>query len=37
MIDRADMVVFYMDHESGGTYEARKYAKECGKKIANLV
>ena len=37
MIDRADLVVFYMEHESGGTYEAWKYAKECEKKIANLV
>ena len=37
MIDRADMVVFYMEHESGGTYEAWEYSKECGKKIANLV
>jgi len=37
MIDRADLVVFYMEHESGGTYEAWKYAKESDKKIVNLV
>ena len=37
MIDRADLVVFYMEHESGGAYEAWKYAKESDKKIANLV
>ena len=37
MIERADMVMFYMKHESGGTYEAWKYAKECDKKIVNLV
>ena len=37
MIDRAELVVFYMVHESGGTYEAWKYAKESDKKIINLV
>lgn len=37
MIDCADLVVFYMEHESGGTYEAWKYAKECGKTIINLI
>ena len=37
MIDRADLVVFYMEHESGGNYEAWKYAKECGKTIIYLI
>lgn len=37
MIDRADLVVFCMEHESGGTYEAWKYAVECEKKTINLV
>ena len=37
MIDRADLVVFYMEHESGGTYEAWKYAKDCRKNVLNLI
>lgn len=37
MIVRADLVVFYMEHESDGTYEAWKYAKDCRKNVLNLI
>jgi len=37
MIDRADLVIFYVDHNSGGAYQSMKYAEKQGKKILNLA
>lgn len=36
MIDRADLVVVYVKHESGGAYQALKYAEKSEKRIINL-
>ena len=37
MIDRADLVVVYVNHLSGGAYQAMRYAKRKGKRILNLA
>ena len=37
MCDRADMVVCYVEKESGGAYNAMKYAESIGKKVINLI
>lgn len=37
MIDRSDLCIFYIEHFSGGAYQAMKYAQKCGKKIINLA
>ena len=36
MIDRSDMVVVYVKNESGGAYQALKYAEKNQKRIINL-
>ena len=36
MIDRADLVVVYVKNESGGAYQALKYAEKNEKRIINL-
>ena len=36
MIDRSDMVVVYVKNESGGAYQALKYAEKSQKRIINL-
>ena len=37
MVDRNDLVVFYVEHEYGGTWQIMKYAVNQKKKIINLV
>ena len=37
MIDRADLVVCYIDHESGGAFQSVKYARSLNKDIINLA
>ena len=37
MIDNSDLVVCYVERESGGAYSAMKYAYKRGKQIINLV
>lgn len=37
MIDRADLVICYVEHASGGAYQAMKYAEKTGKRIINIV
>jgi hypothetical protein len=37
MIDRADLVVIYVNHSSGGAYQAMHYAERKGKRILNLA
>lgn len=37
MIDRADLVVVYVNHSSGGAYQAMRYAEKKGKVILNLA
>ena len=36
MIDRSDLVICAVDHNSGGAYKAVEYAKQRGKRIINL-
>lgn len=37
MIDRSDLVIFYIDHKSGGAYQSVRYAQDNRKKIINIV
>lgn len=37
MIDRSDLCVFYVDHNSGGAYQTLKYATDKNKKIFNIA
>ena len=37
MVERADLIVCCIDHESGGAYQAIQYAKKQNKKIINLA
>ena len=37
MVDRSDLVVFYVEHNSGGAYQTMRYAQEKGKWIINLA
>ena len=37
MVDRSDLCVFYVDHNSGGAYHTMKYAKAQGKTIINIA
>lgn len=36
MVDRSDLVVFCIQHESGGAWQTMKYAKKQGKACINL-
>ena len=36
MIDRSDMVVVYVENESGGAYQSLKYTEKSQKRIINL-
>ncbi len=37
MIDNADIVISYIDHDWGGAYKTYKYAQSKGKPIINLA
>jgi len=37
MVDRSDLVVFYVVHRSGGAFQTMKYAKSIGKEILNIA
>ena len=37
MVDRSDIVVFYVSHTSGGAYQAMQYAKKQEKTIINFA
>ncbi|MGI5906833.1 MAG: hypothetical protein ACOX85_11395 [Candidatus Pararuminococcus gallinarum] len=37
MVDRSDLVVFYVEHKSGGAYQTMRYAQRQGKKTQNLA
>lgn len=36
MVDRSDLAVFYVKNESGGAYQALKYAEKNEKRIINI-
>lgn len=37
MVDRADLIVCYVEHQRGGSYQTIKYAEKQGKHIINLA
>lgn len=37
MVDRADLIICYIDHKSGGAYKTIRYAEEQQKHIINLA
>ena len=37
MIDRADLIICYIEHEKGGAWQSVHYAMRQGKKIINLA
>lgn len=37
MVDRSSLVVFFVDHNSGGAFQTMNYAKKSGKTIINLA
>lgn len=37
MVDRSDLVIFDVEHESGGAYQTLQYANKQDKKIINLA
>lgn len=37
MVDRSDLVIFCVEHASGGAYQTMKYAKKIGKYSINLA
>ena len=37
MVDKADLIIVYIDHSFGGAYQAYQYAKRKGKVIFNLA
>jgi len=37
MVDRADLIICYIDHQSGGAWQTVQYAMEQGKDIINLA
>lgn len=37
MVDRSDLVIFCIEHNSGGAYQTMQYAKKADAKIMNLT
>ena len=37
MVDRSDLVIFYVTHVHGGAYQTMQYAKRIGKDIINIA
>lgn len=37
MVDRSDLIIFYVTHNSGGAYQTLQYAKSKGKDIINIA
>lgn len=37
MVDRSDLVVFYVTHQSGGAFQTMKYAESIGKDMLNIA
>lgn len=37
MVDRSDLVICYVDHQSGGAFQTMQYAHTCGKQVINLA
>ena len=37
MVDRSDLVVCYVEHETGGAFQTKTYAEKSGKDVINLA
>lgn len=37
MVDRADLIICYIERKKGGAYQSLQYAKKAGKQIINLA
>lgn len=37
MAERADLIICYIEHQSGGAYQAVQYAEKLGKTVINLA
>ena len=37
MVDRSDLVICYVEHDSGGVYSALQYARKQEKQVINLA
>ena len=37
MVDRSDLVVCYVEHQSGGAFQTMRYAQKCGKEVINIA
>ncbi len=37
MVDRSDLVVCYVEHQSGGAFQTKTYAEKSGKAVINLA
>ena len=37
MVDRADLIICYIEHEKGGAWQTVEYAKKQGKTVINLA
>ena len=37
LVERSDLVVFYVEHHSGGAYQTLRYAQGKGKRVINLA
>lgn len=37
MVDRADLIICYIEHKEGGTYKTVQYALMIGKTVINLT
>jgi len=37
MVERADLIICYIEHNRGGAYQAIQYAEKRGKTIINLA
>ena len=36
IVDKSDLVVFWVENNSGGAYKTMRYADKCGKETINL-
>ena len=37
MVDRSDLIIFNVTHDSGGAYQTMKYAQSIGKQMINIA
>ena len=37
MIDRSELVIFFVEHKKGGAYQSLRYAKQSGVRTINIA